>query len=78
MAASEDNFISQIFLNGCFSRSAAKMFIRNSSYTYFTFLTMTSCKRGRSFYGFFLGKGFDGKSKHTELALYFIQKQYFS
>ena len=48
------------------------------SYTYFTFLTVTSCKRGTNFYGFLLGRGFLEKCNHTELALNFIQKQYFS
>ena len=44
------------------------------NFTYFTFLTVTSCQRGTNFYGFLLGKGFREKCKHTELALKFIQK----
>ena len=44
------------------------------NYTYFTFLTVTSC-RETNFYGFLLGKGLREKCKHTELALNFIQKQ---
>ena len=27
MAASDDNFISEIFLNGCFSKTAAKIYL---------------------------------------------------
>ena len=50
---------------------------RNSS-TYFTYLTLMSCKRGTDFYDFFFSKGFAEKCKHTELASNFIQKQNFS
>ena len=45
------------------------------SYTYFTFLTVTSCQRGMDIDGFLSGKGFREKCKHTELALNFIQEQ---
>ena len=48
------------------------------SYTYFTFLTVMSCYSGTNFYGFLLGKGFRENHKHTDLALNFIQKQYFN
>ena len=48
------------------------------NHTCFTFLTFTSCYRETNFYGFFWSKGFDEKCKQTELALNFIQKQYFS
>ena len=44
MAASGYNSILEIFLNGCFSETAAKTFILEIlGYTYFTFLTLTSC-----------------------------------
>ena len=46
-------------------------------YTCFTFLTLTSCYRGMNFY-IFLSESFGETCKHTELALNFIQKQYFS
>ena len=60
------------------SQGQLQRYIYLLSYTYFTFLTVTSWKRGTNFYGFLLGKGFREKCKHTELALIFIQKQYFS
>ena len=47
-------------------------------YTCFTFLTLTSCQRGTNFYEYFLSEGFSEKCKHTESALNFTQKQYFS
>ena len=53
------------------------------SYTYFTFLTVTSCQRGTNFYGLLFGKGFREKCKHTELALnsfknsILVQKKHF-
>ena len=41
-AASEDEFIFETFLHGCFSKAAVNMYSRNlyfrNSYTYFTFL----------------------------------------
>ena len=43
MAASEDDFILEIFLHGCFSKAAAGYIRSRNSYTYFTFLTLTSC-----------------------------------
>ena len=75
MGTSEDHFILETFLDGCFSRAAAK--IRNP-YTYFTFITLTSCQKERIFMDVFLSKGFGEKCKHTEIALNFVQKQYFS
>ena len=78
MAASEDEFILEIFLHGCFSKQLQTYIPFRNSYTYFTFLTLTSCERGTDFYDFFLGKSFGKKCKHTELALNFVQKQNFS
>ena len=44
MAAFEDNFTLEIFLNGCFSKTAAKIqSFQKNGYTYFTFLTVMSC-----------------------------------
>ena len=70
MAASEDDFILEIFLNGCFPKAAVKI------YSYQEFLHIFYI----SYFdiGFFLRKGFGKKCKHTELALNFVQKQYFS
>ena len=47
-------------------------------YTRFTFLTRRHVKEERIFMNIFLSEGFGEKCKHTELALHFIQKQYFS
>ena len=54
MASSEDKFISEIFLNGCFSKTAAKIYLSKRN---FHFLLVTSCERVTNFFGFFLGKG---------------------
>ena len=70
MAASEDNFILEIFLNGSFSKTAAEyIFLKN-------FLLWHHVKEGHIFMDFFFSKGFKKKYKQTELALDFIQKQY--
>ena len=42
MAASEDEFILETFLHGCFSKVGANIFILEIL-THFTFLTLTSC-----------------------------------
>ena len=69
MAASQENYILEIFQNGYFSKTAAKKdYLRNSKLHIF-YISETN------FYGFLLGKGFREKSKHIELALNFIQKQ---
>ena len=68
MAASQDNFILEIFLNGCFSKTAANTF-------YISYCDVM-LKRNE-FLCFFLDKDFRERCKHTELALYFIQQQYF-
>ena len=78
MAASEDEFILETFLHGCFSKAAADYVRFRNSCTYFTFLTLTSCYRGTDFYDYFLSKSFGKKCKHTELQLNFVQKQNFS
>ena len=76
MAASEDKFILEIFLNGCFSQWQLQIFIYfRNSYTYFTFNVMLR----RNEFLFFSNKSFGAKCKlHTELSLNFIPKQYFS
>ena len=45
---------------------------------YFTFLLGRHVKEEQIFMDNFLSKGFDGKCKHTELTLNFVQKEYFS
>ena len=45
---------------------------------YFTFLLWRHVKEEQIFMDNFLSKGFDEKCKHTELALNFVQKEYFS
>ena len=78
MAASEDNFILE-FLNGCFSKTAAKyIYLRNSrSHIFYISYFDVMLKQNR-FLWIFLSNGFNKKCKLTELALNFIQKQYFS
>ena len=67
MAASEDEFILETFLHGCFSKAAHIIH----------FLLWRHVKEEQILW-FFLSKGFGEKHEHTELALYFVQKQYFS
>ena len=77
MAASGDKFIFEIFFNGCFSKTVEKIFIFEIlGYTCFTSYSDVLLKRNEFLY--FLSEGFGEKCKHTEVALNFIQKQYFS
>ena len=81
MADSGDNFILEIFLNGCFSKTAAKIYLFYKLYvTHIShfLLWRRHAREERVFMNIFLSEGFGEKSKHTELALNFIQKQYFS
>ena len=80
MAASEDSFILEIFLNGCFSKTAAKYIYFKISKLHIFYISYfgVMLKRDKPLQIFFLNKGFDEKYKETELALNFIQKQYFS
>ena len=78
IAASEDNIILE-FLNGFFSKTAAKYIcLRNSRLHMFYISYFDVMLERTNFYGFFLGNGFDEKCKLTELALNFIPKQYFT
>ena len=61
MAASEKNFFLEIFLNGCFSRTAAKMFILEILITHILDLV----KEERVFMDYCLSKDFSEKCKHT-------------
>ena len=79
MAASEDDFILEIFLNGYFSKAAAKIYsFQKSLHIFYISYFDVMLKEERIFMDFFLSKGFGEKCKHTELALNFVQKQYFS
>ena len=78
MAASEKEFILEIFLHGCFSKTAENIhsfykFLHIFYISYFDVMLKKS-----EFLWFFLGKGFGENCWHTELALNFAQKQYFS
>ena len=65
MAASDSNFISEIFLNGCFSKTAENILEIHIFYIFY--------------YDVILKKNeflcFREKYKHIKLALNFIQKQ---
>ena len=76
MAACEDKFILEIFLNGWFSKTAAKYIYFKNSRLHISYSDVM-LKRNE-FLWIFLSKRFDEKCKQTELALNFIQKQYFS
>ena len=77
MAASEDNFILE-FLNGCFSKTAAKyIYLRNSRLHIFYISYFDVMLKRNEFLWIFLSNGFGEKCKLTELDLNFIQKQYF-
>ena len=51
---------------------------RTPSEVFSHFLLWLRVKEERIFMNIFLSEGFGEKCKHTELALNFIQKQYFS
>ena len=72
MAASGDNFIFEVFLDGCFSKTAAKISFRNSRlHMYYISYRDVMSKRNEFLY--FLSEGFGEKCKHTELVLNFIE-----
>ena len=78
MAASENNFILEIFLNGCFSKTAAKyIYFKNSRLHIFYISYFDVMLKRNEFLWLFLTKGFVEKCKKTELALNLIEKQYF-
>ena len=75
----EGSFILEIFLNGCFSKTAAKYIYFKISKLHIFYISYFDVMLKRDkFLRIFLSKGFDEKYKETELALNFIQKQYFS
>ena len=78
MAASQDKFILE-FLNGCFSKTAAKyIYLRNSRLHIFYISYFDVMLKRNEFFWIFLSNGFNEKWELTDLALNFIQKQYFS
>ena len=77
MAASEDNFILEIFLTGCFSKTAAEYIYFKISKLHIFYISCFDVMLKRDEFlriFFFLSKGLDEKNKETELALNFIQK----
>ena len=79
MGASEGNFILEILLKGCFSKTAAEyIYFKNFRLQMFYIYYFDIMWKRDKFLRDFLSKGFDEKCKQTELALDFIQKQYFS
>ena len=78
MAACEDNFILRTFLNGCFSKTAKKYIYFKNSRLHIVYISFFDVMLKRKEYlWIFLNKSFDERCKQTELALNFIQKQYF-
>ena len=74
MVASEDNAILEIFLNRCFSNTAAKyIYFKNSWLHIFHISYFDVMLKSNKFLWSFLGKGFNEKCKQTELALNFNQ-----
>ena len=69
MAASEDNFILEIFLNGCFSKTAAKYIYFKNSRLHIFYISYfdVMLKRNEFLWIFFLSKDFDEKCRQTEL-----------
>ena len=79
MVACEDNFILEIFLNGCSSKTAAKyIYFKNSRLHVFYISYFDVMLKRDKFLWIFLSRDFDEKCKQTELTLDFLQKQYFS
>ena len=75
VTASEDNFILEIFLNGCFSNTAPDIFILEILIvTHILHFLLSRCvKEEQIFMDFFLSKCFEEKCKPAELALNFVQ-----
>ena len=76
MAASEDQFILETLLHGCFSKAAANTFILEILTHILHFYFDIMLKRNEFLW--FLSKDFGEKCKLPDLALNFVQKQYFS
>ena len=77
MAASERRFILEIFLNGCFSSKMAKIYLLILMVKHTLHFCGVMLKRN-DFLLIFLGKGFIEKCKHTQLAINFTRKHFFS
>ena len=70
MAASEDNLILEIFLNNCFSNTAAKyIYFKNSRLHIFYISYFDIMLKRNKFLWTFLSTGFNEKCKQRELAL---------
>ena len=81
MATSEDNYIwEHSWIGSCEDIYILKVLMATHILHFVIDISLrfvTSCYRGTNFHWFFLTKRFSEKYKHIELALHFIQKQYF-
>ena len=77
MAVSKDNFFLKIFLNGCFSKTAAKIHLSYKLHTFYI-LYCTVMLKTNKFLWFFFGRVFPKMCKYSEISLNITQKQYFS
>ena len=73
MAASEYKFILEIFLNGCFSKAAAKIYLFQKFFTHIVHFLLWCHFKEEQVLMIFFSKGFGTKCKYTELALNFNQ-----
>ena len=78
VGASEHKFILEIFLNGGFSKAAAKIYLFQKILTHFVHFLLWHHFKEEQVFMIFFSKGFGAKCKCTELTLNFNQKQYFS
>ena len=74
MAATEHNSNLETFRNGCFSKTAAKIYLLTNSKLHIFYISYCDVmlKRNEFLYIFFLGKGFREKCEHTKIALSII------
>ena len=78
MAASGDNLIFDISSMAASQRQLLICIYFRNSRLHIFYISYSDVKEERIFMNIFLTEGFSKKCKHTELALNFIQKQYFS
>ena len=84
MASSEDNFNFENFLNGCFSKAAAKIHLSQKfklyqEYSQLHIVFISYCDvmlKRNEFLWIFIRQGFREKCEHSEIASNIIQKQY--
>ena len=78
MVSSGDNFIFEIFLKAAFERQLQRYIYFRNSRLHMFYISYSDVMLKRNEFLYFLSEGFGEKCKHTEVALNFIQKQYFS